>query len=56
MTSLSEILIIRGLMPITSLDVATGDPQADEEHVRELLDDGVVTERQVASARAAQLG
>lgn len=56
MTSLSEILIIRGLMPITSLDVATGDPQADEAHVRELLQDGVVTESQVASARAAQLG
>jgi type IV pilus assembly protein PilB len=56
MTSLSEILIIRGLMPITSLDVATGDPQADEAHVRELLEDGVVTESQVASARAAQLG
>ena len=25
MASLSEILIIRGLMPITSLDVVTGD-------------------------------
>lgn len=56
MTSLSEILIIRGLMPITSLDVSTGDPQADEAHVRELLEGGVVTESQVASARAAQLG
>ncbi|WP_309710695.1 ATPase, T2SS/T4P/T4SS family, partial [Pseudolysinimonas sp.] len=56
MTSLSEILIIRGLMPITSLDVATGDPQTDEAHVRELVDGGVVTESQVASARAAQLG
>jgi type IV pilus assembly protein PilB len=56
MTSLSEILIIRGLMPITSLDAATSDPQADEEQVRELLEDGVVTESQVASARAAQLG
>jgi len=56
MTSLSEILIIRGLMPITSLDVATADPQADEAHVRELLEGGVVTESQVASARAAQLG
>jgi type IV pilus assembly protein PilB len=56
MTSLSEILIIRGLMPITSLDVATADPQADEAHVRELVEDGVVTESQVASARAAQLG
>ncbi len=56
MSSLSEILIIRGLMPITSLDVATGDPQSDEAHVRELVDGGVVTESQVASARAAQLG
>lgn len=56
MSSLSEILIIRGLMPITSLDVAAGDPQADEAHVRELLQEGVVTESQVASARAAQLG
>ena len=56
MTSLSEILIIRGLMPITSLDVSTADPQADEANVRELVEDGVVTESQVASARAAQLG
>lgn len=56
MTSLSEILIIRGLMPITSLDASTADPQADEANVRELIDDGVVTESQVASARAAQLG
>jgi len=56
MSSLSEILIIRGLMPITSLDVISGDPTTDEAHVRELVDDGVVTESQVASARAAQLG
>lgn len=56
MTSLSEILVIRGLMPITSLDYATADPQADEAHVRELVQGGVVTESQVASARAAQLG
>jgi len=53
MTSLSEILIIRGLMPITSLDAGTSD---DEATVRELVDGGVVTESQVASARAAQLG
>jgi type IV pilus assembly protein PilB len=56
MSSLSEILIIRGLMPITSLDVISGDPRTDEAHVRELVDEGVVTESQVASARAAQLG
>ena len=56
MTSLSEILVIRGLMPITSLDVASTDPAGDEAHVRELVEGGVVTESQVASARAAQLG
>ncbi len=56
MASLSEILIIRGLMPITSLDQVTGDPTRDEAHVRELVEGGVVSESQVASARAAQLG
>ncbi|WP_294178392.1 GspE/PulE family protein [uncultured Schumannella sp.] len=56
MASLSEILIIRGLMPIQSLDQVTGDPARDDQHVRELIDSGIVTESQVASARAAQLG
>jgi type IV pilus assembly protein PilB len=56
MASLSEILIIRGLMPITSLDQVTGDPVKDDAHVRELVNGGVVSESQVASARAAQLG
>ena len=56
MASLSEILIIRGLVPITSLDVVTGDTAADDAHVKELVQDGVLTESQVASARAAQLG
>ena len=56
MASLSEILIIRGLVPITSLDTVTGDAAADDAHVRELVQDGVLTESQVASARAAQLG
>ncbi|CAN5191035.1 GspE/PulE family protein [soil metagenome] len=56
MASLSEILIIRGLMPITSLDQVTGDPVKDDAHVRELVNGGIVTESQVASARAAQLG
>ncbi len=56
MASLSEILIIRGLMPITSLDQVTGDPTTDEAHVRELVEGGIVSESQVASARAAQLG
>ena len=56
MTSLSEILVIRGLMPITSLDPAATDPAVDEATVRELVEGGIVTESQVASARAAQLG
>ena len=56
MASLSEILIIRGLMPITSMDQVTGDPARDDAHVAELVQGGVVTESQVASARAAQLG
>lgn len=56
MASLSEILIIRGLMPITSLDQVTGDPVKDDAHVRELVNGGIVSESQVASARAAQLG
>ena len=56
MTSLSEILIIRGHMPITSLDSFTGDPVDDEANVRQLVEGGVVTEAQVAAARAAQLG
>ena len=56
MASLSEILIIRGLVPITSLDTVTGDASADDAHVLELVQGGVLTESQVASARAAQLG
>src|SRR5262245_7241697 len=56
MASLSEILIIRGLVPITSLDVVTGDAEADDAHVKELVEDGILTESQVASARAAQAG
>jgi len=56
MASLSEILIIRGLVPIESLDLVTGDPSMDDEHVRQLIQQGVVSESQVASARAAQLG
>ncbi len=56
MASLSEILIIRGLVPIESLDLVTGDPSQDDEYVRALIEQKVVTESQVASARAAQLG
>jgi type IV pilus assembly protein PilB len=53
---LTEILIIRGLMPIESLDAAMGDGVDDDIFVRGLLDQGKVTEAQVASARAANAG
>jgi type IV pilus assembly protein PilB len=38
------------------MDQVTGDPARDDAHVAELVEGGVVTESQVASARAAQLG
>jgi type IV pilus assembly protein PilB len=52
MASLSEILIIRGQLPITSIDAAASD---DETQIRELVSQGLLSESQVASARAAQL-
>ena len=56
MSSLAEVLIIRGLMPIESLDAITGDPHNDELQILNLVDQGKVTYAQVASARAAQAG
>ena len=38
MTSLAEILIIRGLMPITSLDMLGDGAEGEEALVRDLLD------------------
>jgi type IV pilus assembly protein PilB len=56
MSSLAEILIIRGLMPIESLDVISGDTADDELKILNLIDQGIITEAQLASARAAQAG
>ncbi|HXD61452.1 MAG TPA: ATPase, T2SS/T4P/T4SS family [Lacisediminihabitans sp.] len=56
MASLTEILIIRGLMPIESLDAAMGGVVDDDAFVNSLLQEGKVTEAQVASARAANAG
>jgi type IV pilus assembly protein PilB len=56
MTSVTDILIIRGLLPIESLDSLTGEPQRDEAHVRELVEAGKLNEAQLASARAALAG
>ncbi|TFB65876.1 GspE/PulE family protein [Cryobacterium sp. Hz9] len=56
MPSLTEILILHGLLPIEHLDsLAVGDP-ADEKAVRALVDSAVITELQFARARAEQAG
>lgn len=54
--SLTEILILRGVMPIESLDSIPGGWGEEEISVRALIEQGVLTEAQVASARAAQAG
>ena len=54
MASLTEILILHGLLPIEELDhLMAGDP-ADETAVRALVAKGVITEVQFAKARAQQ--
>ncbi|GAB3121852.1 GspE/PulE family protein [Glaciibacter psychrotolerans] len=54
MATLTEILILHGLLPIEHLDtMMAGDP-ADESAARALVDSGVITEVQFARARAAQ--
>ena len=56
MSSVAEILIIRGLMPIEALDDISGDPAIDELQLMKLVDKGVLTDVQIASARAANAG
>ena len=54
MASLTEILILRGVVPIENLDTVSGSWGEDEEVVRSLVERGIVTPVQLASARAAQ--
>jgi type IV pilus assembly protein PilB len=54
MASLTEILILRGVVPIENLDTISGSWGEDEEAVRQLVERGMVTPVQLASARAAQ--
>jgi type IV pilus assembly protein PilB len=54
--SLTEILILRGIVPIEKLDTISGERDKDEQAILALLDQGVVTQSQLASARAAQAG
>ncbi|MEP6479779.1 MAG: ATPase, T2SS/T4P/T4SS family [Rhodoglobus sp.] len=56
MASLTEILILRGIVPIENLDAVSGNRGHDDKAILELLDRGVVTQAQLASARAAQAG
>ena len=55
MVSVTEVLIIRGLVPIESLD-QVHDPGDDEVLVGEFVDRGLVSAAQVASARAEVAG
>jgi len=50
--SMTEILILHGLLPIEQLDVIPRGPAEEEASIRDLLSRGVVTEMQVARARA----
>jgi type IV pilus assembly protein PilB len=54
MATLTEILILRGVVPIENLDAISGAWGEDEDAVKALVDKGIVTEVQLASARAAQ--
>jgi type IV pilus assembly protein PilB len=54
--SLTEILILRGIVPIEKLDMISGERDKDDQAILQLLDQGVVTQSQLASARAAQAG
>ncbi|TAL40582.1 MAG: type II secretion system protein GspE, partial [Salinibacterium sp.] len=56
MASLTEILILRGIVPIEKLDTVSGSSAEDDGQVLELLDRGDITPSQIASARAAQAG
>jgi type IV pilus assembly protein PilB len=54
MATLTEILILRGVVPIENLDSISGAWGEDEDAVKALVENGMVTEVQLASARAAQ--
>ncbi|HWL59322.1 MAG TPA: ATPase, T2SS/T4P/T4SS family [Microbacteriaceae bacterium] len=55
MSSITEVLILRGLMPVEALRPGAS-PQDEERLVRDLVAQGVLTPAQLASARAAQAG
>ncbi|MCU1570078.1 MAG: type secretion system protein GspE [Naasia sp.] len=54
-TSLTEVLVVRGHLPVDAID-RIGPDSDDESRVRQYLAEGAVTPAQVAMARASQLG
>ncbi len=56
MTTITEILILRGLMPIESLDTMPSGRDDEERLLLDMLNRGVLNRSQLASARAAQAG
>src|SRR5690554_5448960 len=56
LSSLTEILIIRGVMPIEALDNVVDGWKGDDEMVRQLVANGTIGAKDYASARAAQHG
>jgi len=55
MTSITEVLILRGLIPVEALRPGA-TPQDEELMVRSMIEQGTLTPAQLASARAAQAG
>lgn len=55
MTTITEVLILRGLMPIEALN-PTASAQDEERVILEMIERGALTRAQLASARAAQVG
>ena len=56
MPSLTEVLIIRGIMPIETIDVMDSDPAAEDQVIQSFLESGRLTKSQIASARAEVMG
>ena len=55
MTSITDVLVVRGILPPEAID-GVGADEDDFETIRDYVARGVVTPIQVAMARAAQLG
>ncbi|KQV07147.1 GspE/PulE family protein [Leifsonia sp. Root112D2] len=54
MASMTEILILHGLLPIEQLDALEHSQAEEEAAIRDLVNKGVINEVQLATARAAQ--